>query len=368
VRTRVFQPGRLRLARTLRGLRQNQLAEQVEVTPTAISQYESGAGVPQTETLERIAVRLGCSPEFFVRASPPALGEPFFRSRRSTPQSERERAEAYAGAVAEIAGLLERYVELPTPRFSLGLFVEDDTPLVNMERIAAEVRSGWRIPTGPIPNMVRLLEVRGAIVAAVGVFDRRLDAFSVRAPNRPVVVLCSDAGNAARRRFDAAHELAHLVAHAAPKGTNKKQEEQAHRFASAFLMPAQEIEPWLPRRSNELETLEEGSRAWGVSMQALLYRARVLGTLSEDSYRRAMRRMSAAGWRTREPVDIGPAEAPALLRQAVEALSGAGTTLRDIADEYGVPGARLARMLSLPEDRDDSAPGNVVQLRSPAAS
>lgn len=97
-------------------------------------------------------------------------------------------------------------------------------------------------------------------------------------------------------------------------------------------------------------------------MQALLYRARTLGTLSEDSYRRAMRRMSAAGWRTREPVDIGPAEAPELLRRAVAALPEAGTTLAGVADAFGVPTARLARMLSLPEDHDDAMTGQLVAL------
>src|SRR5688500_675384 len=101
--TRVVQPARLRLARTLRGLRQNQLAEQIEVTPAAISQYESGASVPGPDTLERLAVRLGCTPDFFTRPwRPPMIGEPFFRSRRSTPQHERDRAEAYATALAEI--------------------------------------------------------------------------------------------------------------------------------------------------------------------------------------------------------------------------------------------------------------------------
>jgi len=200
------------------------------------------------------------------------------------------------------------------------------------------------------------------LVTAVGSWDPRLDAFSVRTRNRPVVVLCSEEGNAARRRFDAAHELAHLLLHEAAAEANQIQEKQAHRFASALLMPAEEVEPWLPRRSNDFELLEEGSRIWGVSMQALLYRARALGTLSADAYQRAMRRMSAAGWRTREPVEFGPAEAPELLRRAIDTLPAAGVTVSAIAEEFGVPTARLIRMLSLPEDRGDAEPARVVAL------
>ena len=365
MRTRAVQPARLRLARTLRGMRQNRLAEQVGVTPAAISQYESGAGAPRAETLERIAVVLGCSPEFFLRPWRPVSEEsPFFRSRRSTSQHERDRAEAYALALAEIAELLERYVELPESRFDTQLPMVDDAPGEYVERAASEMRAAWRIPAGPIPNVVRLLEARGAIVAAVGVFDPRLDAFSIRAVHRPVVVLCSDAGTAARRRFDAAHEIGHLVMHERPAEANAVQERQAHRFAAGLLMPEDEIEPWLPRRSNELELLEEGSRTWGVSMQALLFRARTLGTLSEDAFRRAMQRMSAAGWRTREPIDIGPAEAPELLGRAVAALPAAGSSIEAIASQFGIPASRLARMLSVPEHRDDSSTGQVVALRA----
>jgi Zn-dependent peptidase ImmA (M78 family)/transcriptional regulator with XRE-family HTH domain len=349
----------------LRGSRQNALAEKVGVSPAAISQYESGAAVPSPETLERLAVRLGCLPEFFTRPwRPLTIGEPFFRSRRNTPQHERDRAEAFAIALAEVAALLEQHVEFPPSRFAARLPLSDVAPLDHVERAAGELRAAWRIPPGPVPNVVRLLEARGAIVAAVGAWDPRMDAFSVRTHLRPVVVLCSDAGSAGRRRFDAAHELGHLLMHDRPLEANARQEQQAHRFAASLLMPAGEIDPWLPRRSNELELLEDGSRTWGVSMQALLFRARTVGTLSEDAYRRAMQRMSARGWRTREPVEFGPAEAPELLRRATAILPAAGTSLSRIASEFGVPTARLARMLSVPEDQDDAHTGQVVELRA----
>jgi Zn-dependent peptidase ImmA (M78 family)/DNA-binding XRE family transcriptional regulator len=348
-------------------MRQSDLAAQVEVTPTVISQYEAGDGSPNDETLERIAVILGCAPEFFDRPIRSQFTyEPFFRSRRAAPQKERDAAAAYAVALAEIGELLDRYVELPQPRFDLGMQLPDDSPVEYAEKAADELRIAWRIPSGPLANVVRTLEARGALVAAVGVFDKRLDAFSVRARLRPVVVLCSDNGNAARRRFDAAHECGHLLLHASPARSNRHQEQHAHRFASALLMPATEVEPWLPRRGNEFELLEEGSGIWGVSMQALLYRAQTLGTLSATSYQRTMQRISAAGWRTREPIEFGPAETPELLRRTIRALPEAGTTLGAIASEFGVPAARLARMLSLPEDHD-AALGEIVAFRRSSA-
>ncbi len=182
-----------------------------------------------------------------------------------------------------------------------------------------------------------------------------------------VVVLCSKAGAAARRRFDAAHELGHLLLHERSDGGSKVQEGQAHRFASALLMPAAEIEPWLIRRSDQLDLLEDGSRVWGVSMQALVRRAKDLGILSESQYTRTMRRMSAYGWRTREPIDIGPPERPQMLERVVAALPEAGTSIATVALELGFPRERLLRMLRVPEDASDHVSAEVVRLRSRTA-
>lgn len=332
------------------------------MSAAAISQLEGGDLAATPETIDRLSLVLGCSPSFFSRPwRPQAIGEPFFRSRRSTPQGERDRAFAYAVALAEIVEIIETYVEMPRSQLDVCFTVVEGTKRTELEDSAQALRSAWELPAGPIPHVVRLLETKGAVAAAVGAFDPKLDAFSVRTRSRPVVVLCSDNGNAARRRFDAAHELAHLVLHPEVVEANNWQEQQAQAFASAFLLPAEEIEPWLPRRSDQLELLEDGSVTWGVSMQALLYRARSLKTISEDSYRRAMQRMSAAGWRTSEPIDIGPAEAPELLRLAIEALPAAGASIDGVAKEIGLPKSRLMRMLSVPEEQADTG-GQLVRL------
>jgi Zn-dependent peptidase ImmA (M78 family) len=130
-------------------------------------------------------------------------------------------------------------------------------------------------------------------------------------------------------------------------------------------MPAGAIDPWLPRKSNQLELLEDGSAVWGVSMQALLYRAKTLGHLSEDAHRRTMKRISSIGWRTKEPVEIGPPEVPELLRMAVGALPAAGSSLEEIAASFGLPAQRLRRMLSLTEERGEG--GEVRQLAARVA-
>lgn len=361
--TRALKPARLGLARTLRGFTQKELAEKLGESPVMISQYEGGVLTPSPAALERMGVALGVTSEFFMRAwRETETSAPFFRSLRSTPQLERDRARSYARLLAEIVGLIEQYVELPDPQFDIALRVDDDAPLELVEDAALRVRAAWGIPPGPVAHVVRALERHGAVVTAVGTFDERLDAFSMRSPDRPIVVLCSKRGAAARRRFDAAHELGHLVLHERPHEPNQAQEQQAHRFAAAFLMPTEEIDPWLIRRANQLDVLEEGSRIWGVSMQALVRRAKDLGTLPDVQYTRAMQWMSARGWRTREPVEMGPLERPVLIERSLEALTETGVAVSDIAARVGVPRQRLARMLQVPEDHVDSGSASVLTL------
>ena len=134
---RAFQPARLRLARELRGIPQNKLALDIGVSAAAVSQYEAGASTPSVETLERLAIALGCAPDFFARPlRQVAEGPPFFRSRRSTPQKEQDKAE-YAIVLAEAAAALERWIEMP-PWASL------DTRLPIDQNAARSRRTGCR--------------------------------------------------------------------------------------------------------------------------------------------------------------------------------------------------------------------------------
>jgi len=363
VRERPFFGGRLRLARQLRGLSQAALARELAVSEAAISQFERDHVRPAPENLARMSMMLKVHPSFFARD--PVLdsaGAPFFRALSRTPARERHRGRAFALLVAEIGQALDDYVEMPTLNVEQLISADAATPMPAIEAAAARARELWGVREGPVPDVVNAAEANGVFVAAVGDFDQRMDAFTLRTTGRPVVVLCTSKGIAARRRFDMAHELGHLVLHRGPLADARLQETQAHRFAAAFLMPPEEVERYLPRRPHDLESLEAVARTWGVSMQAALYRARQLAVMSESHYTRAIRLLSAAGWRRREPIEIGPPERPSVLARAVAALPQAGVSLAELAERVGLPEGRLRRMLSVPEDRDDAG-ATIVQMR-----
>jgi len=99
-------------------------------------------------------------------------------------------------------------------------------------------------------------------------------------------------------------------------------EKQADRFASAFLMPADQISDELPSTLEWLRFLERKLR-WQVSIGALLRRAKDLDLMTEETYLQGVRTMSARGWRTNEPGDLGAPESPRVLARAVEVADSA---------------------------------------------
>lgn len=331
----VFDGQRLTLAREANGLLKGELAGLVGVTPAAIGQFESGVAKPSATTLVQLSLALQFPVEFFAftgeRRQRPTVDGTFFRSLRSARQNERQKAVAHATLVSEVVRALEGLVELPTLDLPTDLHVSHKTPLEEIEEVADAVRKRWNLGAGRIPHVVRLLEVHGVVVTRYLTQSERLDAFSVPFSERPIVVLGDDKGAFDRSRLDAAHELGHLVMHPDPQPGERMLENQAQRFGAALLMPRDEIIGELPRERVNWMQMITLKREWGVSIQALLYRARTLGTLSETAYENAMKQMSRRGWRREEPGYLGVPEQPSLLHKALEALAPTGFGITDLA-------------------------------------
>jgi len=332
----LFDRFRLTVAREFAALTKTELAARIGVTPAALTQYESGNSRPSAATLVKLSLTLGQSIEFFAadgqRDRLTDHGRAFFRSLRSTRQLDRSRAEARAFFVSEVADCLIRRVKLPELTLPKDLHIGDDTSQETIERRAEALRSHWGLSGSPIPNMVRLLEVHGIIVTRCTVECAGVDAFSRWFRPGPIVVLNSTK-SLDRLRFDAAHELAHLLLHADVEPGNKVLEDQAHAFAAAFLMPRSVIREQLPQRFDPFR-YGHLKRIWGVSVQALLRRARDLRRMSDATYRRAMITLSQMNERTNErSFPLPGTERAVLLRKALEALEPQSYTIHDLAAE-----------------------------------
>ncbi|MGV9834307.1 helix-turn-helix domain-containing protein [Nocardia niigatensis] len=363
-----FDGARLTLGRQLAFLRKSELAARIGKSPAAVTAWESGAKRPSAATVAQLALSLGVEPGFFAVRPDDVVAAgvtPHFRSLRSTSQLARDQAFAYGRVAADITSSLERHVEFPTPDLPYAPVDSDDNLDDSPERAAQLVRKSWGIEGGPLGHLVRLLENHGVLVVFSPEQAASVDAYSFDSRARPVVVLNPIKRDYYRQRFDVAHELGHLVMHCDAEPGGRIVEDQANRFAAEFLMPADQIRQVLPASmgGSTWRTLAQLKEQWGVSIQALLYRARSLGVLNDVSYRNAMTTISTRGWRRSEPGLMTAIEQPSLLPRAVELLGSEGIDEAALVDQCRIP-AELFRTITSRTPRDTTtATDNVDATR-----
>lgn len=346
-----FDGDRLSLARRLARTTRAELARRIELTPAAISQFERGQSRPTAPVAAQLGLALGVSGEFFRRNHPvPALPghAAHFRSLRSTPALSRDQALAFGELALGVAEVVETYVDLPAVDLpSVALPAEPDPD--DVAAAARHTRDALGVGPGPVAHVARLLEARGVLVLRLPAdrVDPHVDAFSTHAGHRPLVLLSPVKNDLVRSRFDASHELGHLVMHHDVEPGSKIAEGQAQGFAAEFLMPAEQVAPDLPARY-DLERLIAAKRKWGTSVRALVYRAHALGIMSAAVYRRANQDLAQRG--NPEIAPLGPPEAPTLLGAATELLERSGVGLNTIAQENNVPVEQLRAVVTAGSD------------------
>jgi Zn-dependent peptidase ImmA (M78 family)/transcriptional regulator with XRE-family HTH domain len=339
----LFAPRKLTQARQMLAITRAELARRTEVSAASISQYESGAMRPRPATLAQLALVLNVPLEFLTdsrAATPlPTVDTSFFRSLRRTTQRDRERATAYAGLLAQLVAEIERRVTLPEFTPTPDLALDPDGEPEAAEAAAVRIRSLWGLGAEPLAHAVRLMERHGVIVAQLPFSSNDVDAFSWASGPRPLVLLGNDKGDFERSRFDACHELAHILLHAAdPEPAHPRMERQAHRFSGALLISAEALRDEWPRGRWDWNQMVRIKEHWGISIAAQLLRARDLGLLTADAYVSRVKYMSRMGWRRREPGPHRPPEKPDLLNQAIGLLEQNGTTLDMVANEGNLLG------------------------------
>ncbi len=336
--SRLFDGRRLTLARQLVGLRKNALAAKIDKSPTAVAAYENNTKRPAPATVAQLCLTLGVDPGFFLPGPhQPAASDsiPHFRSLRSTTQLARDQAFAYGMIAGDVGAALERHVEFPEPNLPrLSVDVDDESSSLP-EEAARLLRKHWDIGAGPVGHLVRLAENHGVVVVFSPSQTSAVDAYSFDDGYRPTVVLNPAKEDYYRQRFDVAHEVGHLVMHVDAEPGSKVVENQAHRFAAELLLPEEELRDVLPGKA-DWRVLAALKESYGVSLQALLYRSRALGVMSDVTYRNAVAYLSSKGWRRREPGEMPGVEQPSLYPKAVEILESVGMNELSLARESRV--------------------------------
>lgn len=296
-----FSPQRFAVARRRRRLTSKAFADAIGISPVTVCRWEAGVNEPEPDTLDVIARRLGFPREFFFGDDFDELTTEAASFRSLTAMSAKERDAALAaGALAYLFSdwVNERF-NLPEPT------VPDLSFEANPDAAAHTLRQEWGLGLQPIPDMVRLLESKGVRVFSLAENTKNVDAFSCWRDSTPYVFL-NTFKSTEHSRFDAAHELAHLVLHKhGGPHQGRVAEADANRFASCFLMPTEDITSRI-LGVTAVDELVKAKKRWGVSVSAMAYRLHKLGSLSDWQYRNFCIEINRRGYRTNEPDGLPP--------------------------------------------------------------
>lgn len=313
---------RIQRLRIANAMNQAQLADAADIPTGVVSMVEHGRQALDSGALERIAGVLGCSVDYLtLPLTQPTSTRPWLRAYADASKKAVDRYVADTEIAAEAFDALRLR---PLPEI-LPYFDDDANDEDAIEEFAGEVRHAAGLSDGDVVgNCIRRTERLGVLVLPMHDELGRHMGLSQRVDARPIIRVSrphlADDGTVSpsgdRQRFTVAHELGHLTLHAAtpPPATAEQArliEQQAHRFAGAFLTPADPVLSDLDQLGGRvtLNTLAELKKTWGVSIKMLVVRLRQLDRIDDQHARSLYKQISARKWNKTEPVPVGHEDA-----------------------------------------------------------
>lgn len=303
---------RLRLLRVASDISQTDLATRIHLKSNGlISKLENGRASMDDQQIDALAAQLDCSPGFLRRPAPDLIyTRPWLR--------------AYADASAKTVEAVtadnilqhEFATELDLRRIPARIPVYDGdlNDFDAIEHFAEEVRTSAEIEEGcVVGNAMRAAERLGCVILPLDDELGRHLGLSQYIDQVPYIRVSRPRSNVPgdRQRFTVAHELGHLSLHAAqppPESADaaRRIEQQAHRFAAAFLVPAGPLTEDLDSLGGRvnLSVLTQLKSRWGVAVKALVVRFQHLGIISPEQATSLYKQISKRGWNKNEPVEV----------------------------------------------------------------
>lgn len=310
---------RLRSARKMAGMSMESLAQATGalISKQAIGKYEKGQIKPSSEVLLALTKALDVKVDYFFRSSQLEITNLAFRKKSKLSRKEEERIKFQA------VDFLQKYIELED---ILNLPHTVENPITtrviesqsDIERAAAEIRQQWNLGDAPIQQLTELLEDKGFKLLEVKADSDFVGLSGYAEGMRIPVIAVFKEGDCVRKRFTLAHELAHLLLDFS-RCEHDHHEKLCHAFAGALLLPEKVIrEEFGGHRQNITEwELKKLKGIYGISMQAIMARARTLGLLSEQRYKTFCINVRQLGWHRAEPGEYSGMEKANRFKQLV---------------------------------------------------
>ena len=148
--------------------------------------------------MERIASAVDQPLSYFSDDPAPEFGNASIHFHRAVgPDTKRRNmaCEVFGSWLARTARYLDEFVNYPTIDLPLALEPESESNRYTDEEIesaASKCREMWSLGSGPISNMVSLLENKGVLVCRLVIPDEKVEAFSFWNGNKALIFLSSE--------------------------------------------------------------------------------------------------------------------------------------------------------------------------------
>jgi Zn-dependent peptidase ImmA (M78 family)/DNA-binding XRE family transcriptional regulator len=277
---------RLKSARVLASLSQDQLVEKMEnvVSKNAISKYEKGEMMADSTVLLALSKALNVKPDYFFRPFTVEIEKVEFRKKQKLS------VKAVNAIKQTVTDFVERYIEVEqflniTSAFSNPV---NDLPIAtirDIDKAALKVRSEWNLGLNALPNVIDLLEDNEIKVIEVDAPDE-FDGFSGWADGKIPIIVINKNYKVERKRLTALHELGHLILKLDKNISEKEKERCCFQFAGAMLMPEPTFKSEIGaiRSHFSIPELIAVKETYGISIQAIMARAKDLGVISESQF------------------------------------------------------------------------------------
>jgi Zn-dependent peptidase ImmA (M78 family)/DNA-binding XRE family transcriptional regulator len=277
---------RIRSARILAGLSLRELSSRLEgaVSHTAINKFEKGELMPDAKILTTLGRVLNVKTSYFLRPNTVEITKVEFRKRsrlapkklNSIKESISDRVERYL----EVENLLQISNRFVNPIGGLKICSYED-----VENAAVKLLDAWDLGYNAIPRVIELLESKEVKVINMEA-DEKFDGLSGWANNTIPIIVVNASFSVERKRFTVIHELGHLLLNLDNTFSDGEVEKLCHRFAGALLLPKSSLfnELGQKRKAISLNELILVKESYGISIAAIMARAKDLGMISNDQY------------------------------------------------------------------------------------
>ncbi|WP_346907833.1 XRE family transcriptional regulator [uncultured Roseibium sp.] len=259
---------RLRAARELASISQNEAADALDLPRTAVTQIEGGNRAVSTMELVSLAELYRRPVSWFFAEAPDAEEDVVIALHRIAPglddapniRSEVDRCVRICREGVSLEGLLGREERDGPPAYREPVPRSTGEAVMQGERIAEQERKRLELGSAPVADMTELLGDQG-IWASVAELPPTMSGLFLHHRSIGMAVLVNARHVRARQRFSLAHEYAHalldrdrVVGVSSATNSSERIEQRANAFAAAFLLPEAGLE-------EELRQLGKGQPA-----------------------------------------------------------------------------------------------------------